>query len=113
LLPDERTVDWTNRADSIVRRIRAFAPEPGAVTKFRRGRLKILRAKELPPLGGWIPESAPMPARLSALPDGRVSVDAGGATRVELLEVAPAGRKRMTGAEWARGARIEPLDHLG
>jgi methionyl-tRNA formyltransferase len=113
LLPDERMIDWTNRADSIVRRIRAFAPEPGAVTKFRRGRLKILRAAELPPLGGWIPESPPMPARISLRSDGRVSVDAGGATQVELLEVAPAGRKEMTGAEWARGARIEPLDHLG
>jgi hypothetical protein len=47
------------------------------------------------------------------LEDGRVVVDAGGGTTVELLEVAPAGRKRMTGAEWARGARIEPLEHLG
>lgn len=113
LLPEERTIDWTNRADSIVRRVRAFAPDPGAVTKFRRGRLKILRAAALPPLGGWIFESPPMPARLSLRPDGRVFVDAGGATMVELLEVAPAGRKQMTGAEWARGARIEPLDHLG
>ncbi len=32
---------------------------------------------------------------------------------VELVEVAPAGRKRMTGAEWARGARIQPGEHLG
>jgi methionyl-tRNA formyltransferase len=113
LLPDERTIDWTNRADSIVRRIRAFAPDTGAVTKFRRGRLKILRAAALPPLGEWIPESPPMPARLSVQPDGRVYVDAGGGTKVELLEVAPAGRKQMTGEEWARGARIEPLEHLG
>lgn len=113
LLPDERTIDWTNRADSIVRRIHAFAPDPGAVTKFRRGRLKVLRAAALPPPGGWIPESPPMPARLSVQPDGRVYVDAGSATMVELLEVAPAGRKQMTGAEWARGARIEPLEHLG
>jgi methionyl-tRNA formyltransferase len=27
---------------------------------------------------------------------------------IALLEVAPAGRSRMSGADWARGARIEP-----
>jgi methionyl-tRNA formyltransferase len=112
LLPDERTIDWTNRADSIVRRIRAFAPDPGAVTKFRRGRLKILRAAARPSLG-WGSTNPPVPARISVQPDGRVYVDAGGGTVVELLEVAPAGRKQMSGAEWARGARIEPLEHLG
>jgi methionyl-tRNA formyltransferase len=113
LLPDERAIDWTHPADAIVRRVRAFAPEPGAVTEFRRGRLKIVRAAALPAPGGWILESPPMPARLSMQPDGRVLVDAGAATRVELLEVAPAGRKQMTGPEWARGARIQPLEHLG
>jgi methionyl-tRNA formyltransferase len=113
LLPDERTIDWTHPADAIVRRVRAFAPEPGAVTEFRRGRLKIVRATAQPSLGGWGPESSPMPARVSTGPDGRVFVEAGAATRVELLEVAPAGRKQMTGAEWARGARIQPSEHLG
>jgi hypothetical protein len=54
-----------------------------------------------------------MPARIEVDPDGRVEVDAGHATRVELLEVAPAGRKQMTAAAWARGARIQPLEHLG
>ena len=31
---------------------------------------------------------------------------------VGLLAVAPAGRTRMTGAEWARGARIRPGEQL-
>jgi methionyl-tRNA formyltransferase len=113
LLPDERTIDWAHPADAIVRRVRAFAPEPGAVTEFRRGRLKIVRATARPSLGGWGPESPSMPAQVSTGPDGRVFVEAGGATRVELLEVAPAGRKQMTGPEWARGARIQPAEHLG
>src|SRR6185503_9211362 len=34
LLPDERTLDWRQPADAIVRRVRAFAPDPGAVTTF-------------------------------------------------------------------------------
>ena len=32
---------------------------------------------------------------------------------LELLEVAPAGRKRMPASDWARGARIEPHERLG
>jgi methionyl-tRNA formyltransferase len=112
LLPDERTIDWTHPSDAIVRRVRAFAPEPGAVTTFRRGRLKILQAADRGP-HGWMLASPPMPARISLLDDGRVYVDAGGGTKVELLMVAPAGRKRMSGAEWARGARFDPLEHLG
>ena len=113
LLPEERAIDWGAPAGSIVRRVRAFAPDPGAVTTFRRGRLKILRAANLGSFGGVIALDPPRLGRIDILGDGRVAVDAGGATKVELIEVAPAGRKRMTGVEWARGARIEPLDHLG
>ena len=46
LLPDERTIDWSQPADAIVRRVRAFAPEPSAVTTFRGGRLKVLRGRD-------------------------------------------------------------------
>jgi methionyl-tRNA formyltransferase len=112
-LPEERTIDWGAPAGSIVRRVRAFAPDPGAVTTFRRGRLKILRAANLGSFGWVIAATPPRLGRIDILGNGSVAVDAGGATKVELLEVAPAGRKRMSGEEWARGARIEPLEHLG
>jgi methionyl-tRNA formyltransferase len=113
LLPEERTIDWSAPSDAIVRRVRAFAPEPGAVTTFRKGRLKVLGASDLGAPGGWAPEAPPMPSRIGILLDGRVSVDAGRASLVELLEVAPAGRKRMPASDWARGARIEPHERLG
>src|ERR671918_512325 len=48
VLPDERTIDWSQPADAIVRRVRAFAPDPGAVCTFRGGRLKVLRAATRP-----------------------------------------------------------------
>lgn len=112
-LPEERAIDWTGPAHSIVRRVRAFAPDPGAVTTFRQGRLKILRAADLGSFGWTISSLPPRPGRLGVLGDGRVTVDAGGATKVELLEVAPAGRKQMSAVEWARGARIEPRERLG
>jgi methionyl-tRNA formyltransferase len=105
LLPDERTIDWTNRADSIVLRIRAFAPEPGAVATFRGGRLKLLRVRPRP-IGGYMANMVPPETgEIHILEDDTPFVYAGGGG-IELLVVAPAGRKRMSGSEWARGARI-------
>ena len=47
LLPEERTIHWDEPADNIVRRIRSLAPDPGAVTTFREGRLKVLVARAI------------------------------------------------------------------
>lgn len=111
LLPEERTIDWRQPAGSIVRKVRAFAPDPGAFTMFRQGRLKVLVARALPGPGGQVLADAPgLGAVLEGDGNPRVRAWPG---LVELVEVAPAGRKRMSGEEWARGARIEPLEHLG
>jgi methionyl-tRNA formyltransferase len=110
LLPEERTIDWTQPADAIVRRVRAFAPEPGAVTKFRQGRLKVLRAEWMI-VQNRVNLDAPIPGRLGTDEDGTPTVDARW-HRVQLVEVAPAGRKRMSGADWARGARIHQGERL-
>lgn len=82
-----------------VRRIRALAPEPGATAEFRGERLQVLAAREEP--------SAPAtdPGAVIAIDrDGIVVATRSGAVR--LLDVAPAGRRRMSAAEFARGARI-------
>ncbi len=111
LLPDERTIDWRQPADAIVRRVRAFAPDPGAVTTFRQGRLKVLVARAHHPGHGGMIADAPRPGAVLG-EDGNPQIQ-GWPGLVELVEVAPAGRKRMSGEEWARGARIEPLERLG
>jgi methionyl-tRNA formyltransferase len=111
LLPDERTIDWSQRADAIVRRVRAFAPEPGAVTTFRQGRLKVLAARAHAAAGeGGMRADAPGPGAVWG-GDGNPRVQ-GWPGIVELVQVAPAGRKRMSGEAWARGARILPDECL-
>jgi len=111
LLPEERTIDWTHPADAVVRKVRAFAPDPGAFTTFRQGRLKVLAARAHPG-GGWmIAAEKPHPGAIHA-GDFNPQILAWPGV-VELVEVAPAGRKRMSGEGWARGARIEPLERLG
>jgi methionyl-tRNA formyltransferase len=109
LLPDERTIDWGQRTDAIARRVRAFAPDPGAVASFRGGRLKLLRV-DARPLEDTL-DAVPRIGEVGVLEDDTPIVQArdGG---IELLEVAPAGRKRMSGAAWARGARIRSSDRF-
>jgi methionyl-tRNA formyltransferase len=111
LLPEEREIDWTQPAGAIVRRVRALAPDPGAVTTFRGGRLKVLTADVVPVEGGVVPV-APIPGRPAVDEEGSPIVDSS-RDLVRLLEVAPAGRKRMNAADWARGARLQPDERLG
>ncbi|MEX1047070.1 MAG: methionyl-tRNA formyltransferase [Actinomycetota bacterium] len=92
----ERLIDWTEDAQSVVRRVRALAPSPGASARFRDDVLKILRAEPA--------EVSGRPGEvLSAGKDGFVVGAGSGAVRP--LEVAPAGRKHMSAEEFVRGFR--------
>ena len=103
--PADRAVDWTRPADAVVRRVRAFAPDPGANTTFRGNDLKLLRAEE----SGWR-EGAP--GTIVDVDRGGVVAATGDGT-VRLLEVAATGRRRMPAADWARGVRDLPGDRFG
>lgn len=106
--PDERLLDWTAAAHDLVRRVRALAPQPGAVTSFRGDTLKVLSAGV-----AHDPRLAPgVPGTIEAADDRGVLV-ATGSGGLRLVEVAPAGRKRMPAADWARGARFSPGESLG
>ena len=104
LTPPERLIDWSEAADAIVRRVRAFAPAPGATTHRRGHALKVLRAE--------VAAGAGEPGSILSI-DGSGFKVAAGTGAVRPLEVAPAGRRRMTAAEYSRGARLEPGERLG
>jgi methionyl-tRNA formyltransferase len=107
---EERQVDWSDPSGAIARRVRALAPEPAASTRFRRETLKLFRVQ---PLGYVLPRQPRPPGTLEVMSDGTPTVDTGSRGLLMLLEVAPSGRKRMTGADWARGARLQPGERLG
>lgn len=104
LRPEEEWIDWGEDAAAVRRRVRALAPDPGARTRFRGRVLKVLRASEA--AGQGTPGEV-----LRASEDGLVVVAGRGA--VELEEVLPEGRRRMTGREFVRGHRPEPGERLG
>ncbi|MEV1290656.1 methionyl-tRNA formyltransferase [Pseudonocardia sp. NPDC049635] len=92
-------------ATAVDRLIRSVTPDPGAWYEFRGERLGVgpvrpLRTGEL--------ELAPGELRVE-----RRRVLVGTATvPVQLGEVKPKGKRLMAAPDWARGARIEPGEHL-
>jgi methionyl-tRNA formyltransferase len=100
----DRRLDWSAPGESLVRVVRAFAPEPGATTTFRGSPLKILRAHASGASGS--------PGEIVEVVRDGFSVAAGaGALRV--VELAPAGRARMSAAAFANGFHPEPGERLG
>jgi len=104
LTSTDRIVDWSQDAERIVRRVRAFAPAPGARTTFRGRAINILLAESF--------EESGVPGSILGVDDRGVLV-AAGRDGVRLRTVAPAGRRHMSAAEWANGARLAPLERLG
>ena len=92
-------MDWSRDAAEISRRLRAFTPWPGLYTFLDGERVKILEADPVPGAGAGEPGSF-------RLEGGQLVVAAGGATRLVLARVQRAGRKPVTGAEFARSVNL-------
>lgn len=101
---EDARVDWSAPAFRVDRLIRACTPVPGAWTEFRGGRVKLGPVRPAPDA------AALAPGVLAATKD---AVLVGTATHPVLLgEVRPQGKRAMTAAEWARGARIAEGDRF-
>jgi methionyl-tRNA formyltransferase len=92
--PADRRLAWSEPAGKLVNRVRAFAPDPGAAATFRGRPLKVLRAQAV--------EGAGQPGVVIDVDEnGFVVATVEGGFRP--LEVAPAGGRRMSAADFARG----------
>jgi len=102
--PEDRILSWSNPARVLVNLCRALSPHPAASTTFRGSRLKVFRAEETTAAGE--------PGTIVHVQDDGfdvATVDGG----FRPLEVAPAGRKRMSGADLVHGFRPEVGERLG
>ena len=110
LKADERIIEWSRSAEEIVRLVRAMAPEPGATTTFRGRGLRVLRASwrfYSHPMG-----QSPVPGAIMMASKTGLAV-VGGGVMVQLHEVQPEGRRRMSGADFVRGYRPQAGERLG
>lgn len=92
-------IDWTRAAESIHDQIRALSPRPGAYTRFRGRRVKILRSLPRRDLS----EAAPGKLVFDGKDGLLVGTTAG---ELQLLELQPEGKKTMSAAEFRRGYRL-------
>lgn len=101
----EARIDWTAPASTIRNKVRGLAPVPGAWTTLGGARLKIGRVR--PAEGG-----PTAPGLLQVGDDGSLLVGTGDGA-LALTEVQPAGKRRMAGAEFARGLRPGAESRVG
>ena len=98
-------LNFLHDASTLVNAIRAFTYEPGAWCNWKEESFKITAAVALN-------DQQLMPGVIAV--DGqRVIVGCANNTAIEILTVIPAGKKEMTAADWARGARLNGGESFG
>jgi methionyl-tRNA formyltransferase len=114
LTKENGLVDWTRSAAQICCQIRAMQPWPTAYTFWQRTgqpslRLLLLRAHSRSAMSDeMVAPGEMLTSRLDVL-----CVGAGDGAIVEVLDVQPAGKKRMSAVNFLRGRRPQPGDRLG
>jgi methionyl-tRNA formyltransferase len=107
LSPFDAQIDWGFPAGNVINFVRGMSSIPGAFTTFRGRRMKVLKASE-----------CTLPVKKECRP-GSVIEDkqkllisvADGA--VEIIQVQPEGKGKMTGEQFLRGYRPNSSDILG
>jgi methionyl-tRNA formyltransferase len=104
LKKEDGRIDFNRSAQEIYNRLRGFQPWPGAFTTFRAKNLNISAAT---------PGSEQcLPGQLSVMGD-RLFVGCGGGTALELFQVQPEGKKRMSVRDFVHGYRPATGELLG
>jgi len=99
-------IDWTQPAAHILNRIRGLSPWPGAYTLYQNQRWSLWKADLGDPTAGGPPGTIQKTGR-----EG-ISV-ATGQGLLEILELQPANRRRMSVREFLAGHTVKPGTVLG
>jgi methionyl-tRNA formyltransferase len=107
LKKEDGLIDWTMNAAAIARRVRGFQPWPNAYTNLHSKRVTIWRAEPIQ----MAPRYPPAGKVVHAFGDHLV-IGCGENTLLELIEVQPEGRKRMTARDLRNGMHLKTGDSL-
>jgi methionyl-tRNA formyltransferase len=97
----EAAIDWSQSAETIERRIRAFDPFPGATVRIGAEVLKVWRARAV------LARGTTAPGTVVAIDEHGIGVACGDASRLEITEVQRAGGKRLPTGDFLRGFPLE------
>ncbi len=98
ITPEDRRIDWSRPARAIVDQVRGLAPHIGARTELDGLPVTVWRARAAAGSGDPGAASADVEGLRIACGDGAVDV----------IELQPAGKRRMTAGEYLRGLRSPP-----
>ena len=119
LTKEHGLIDWTRYYFEVVAQVRAMQPWPTAYTFLHRpGQppTRIIVHRAFPYHSTFVPgkEAAP-PGTVRLRPEAplRLFVWAGRGSEVEILELQPAGKRRMAAIDFLRGHPLKPGDHFG
>ncbi len=99
----EAEIEWTQTAQEITRRVRAFNPFPAACSELKNETLKIWSAQVIP---GAPPAEVEPGTILAVAPEG-ITV-AAKQSIVQVTELQRAGGKRLCAADFLRGFDLQP-----
>jgi methionyl-tRNA formyltransferase len=98
-------VDWTVSAEVVSRTIRAFDPRPGAFATAAGGEVKLFGARS-------VGAEHDRPAGEVLAIDGAGMTVACASGAVQIASVHPAGKRRISPEDWARGRGISAGERL-
>ena len=92
-------INWSEPTERILRQDRALCDNPGIWCNYVDERVALFGLNEV-----LIPNSLTEPGEIEIVEE-KLLVRTGDSV-VEVMEVLPAGKNRMSGADFARGARL-------
>ncbi len=107
LKKEDGRIDFTRTATEIANRLRGFQPWPGAFTTLHGKQLSLTAAKAV------TSGAPPLQPGVLSVEGERLLAGCGGATALELLELQPEGRKRMSARDFLHGYHPRSGERLG
>lgn len=114
---DDFFINWSLDSQSIANKIRAFAKEPGALTRFRNKKIKLLNARIENNHSDFLSAKRPV----SSFKDGEIIiadktkgliVSCGNNEAIGLLELKPEGRNLISVYDFINGYRPRPGEYF-
>lgn len=106
---EDARIDWSRSAIEVARNVRAFDPKPGAFTTLVGAEMKLFGAR-IAPTGRAADD--PTPGTVLAVDDTGAYIACGDGV-VRITDAQPAGKRRLTMSELARGRGLRAGDRLG
>lgn len=104
---EDEVVDWSQPAEAIVNHIRGLNPFPVAFTTYFGQTVKLWKAIKVPG------KETAVPGTIIKLEEDGIYVQSGSAEAVNILELQPAGKKRLTAKQYLLGSDMKEGDRFG